>query len=105
MGLFSLQIRIDLGTREKKLMEKLNELKDPLLESTYVVHGVRYVAVFFLFYCFPHYTDVSGLTKGLELNQELARSLKEMKTDLHLDMHYRVSYVELGILHGQVDFL
>ncbi|KAJ1371475.1 hypothetical protein KIN20_033436 [Parelaphostrongylus tenuis] len=30
-------IRIDLGSREKKLMEKLNEMRDPLLESTQVV--------------------------------------------------------------------
>uniref|UniRef100_A0A0R3P9W8 C2 domain-containing protein n=1 Tax=Angiostrongylus costaricensis TaxID=334426 RepID=A0A0R3P9W8_ANGCS len=30
-------IRIDLGSREKKLMEKLNEMRDPLLESTHVV--------------------------------------------------------------------
>ncbi|KAK6011168.1 hypothetical protein OSTOST_23759, partial [Ostertagia ostertagi] len=35
-----LHIRIDLGTRERKLSEKLNELRDPLLESTYVVDGV-----------------------------------------------------------------
>ncbi|XGW18850.1 hypothetical protein V3C99_003000 [Haemonchus contortus] len=34
-------IRIDLGSREKNLSEKLNELRDPLLESTYVVEGIR----------------------------------------------------------------
>ncbi|VDO20966.1 unnamed protein product [Haemonchus placei] len=34
-------IRIDLGSREKNLSEKLNELRDPLLESTYVVKGIR----------------------------------------------------------------
>ncbi|VDM72237.1 unnamed protein product, partial [Strongylus vulgaris] len=33
-------IRIDLGSRDRKLMEKLKELRDPLLESTYVIHGV-----------------------------------------------------------------
>ncbi|CAJ0598147.1 unnamed protein product [Cylicocyclus nassatus] len=33
-------IRIDLGSRDRKLMETLKELRDPLLESTYVVHGV-----------------------------------------------------------------
>ncbi|KAK5974810.1 C2 calcium-dependent membrane targeting domain containing protein [Trichostrongylus colubriformis] len=33
-------IRIDLGSREKKLSEKLNDLRDPLLESTYVVDGI-----------------------------------------------------------------
>ncbi|KHJ90006.1 C2 domain protein [Oesophagostomum dentatum] len=33
-------IRIDLGSRDRRLMDKLKALRDPLLESTYVVHGV-----------------------------------------------------------------
>ncbi|VDP41084.1 unnamed protein product [Heligmosomoides polygyrus] len=40
-------IRIDLGTREKKLNEKLSEMRNPVLESTYVVDDVRLVFVNF----------------------------------------------------------
>ncbi|WKY00779.1 hypothetical protein Q1695_015086 [Nippostrongylus brasiliensis] len=34
-------IRIDLGTRDKILKEKLDEMRNPLLESTYTISGVN----------------------------------------------------------------
>ncbi|RCN37483.1 hypothetical protein ANCCAN_16607 [Ancylostoma caninum] len=77
-------IRIDLGSREKKLMEELKELRDPLLESSYVIH-VR--------------------INSLKLIHELVHNLKQVKIDLRLDMYLHTGqFLKLVLCHFVKEF-